>query len=230
MDGDFNFGLTSNKAGQSSRYGFRLRAEYYQNKQKFLLFTGGNQIRFLSRSSGSVHVNFVNNRFAHLRYNYTFQPRLTLEAFSQLQFDEIQLIRNRSLTGTGLRIKITESDTSSLFLGAIVMYEYEEEFVETDDPQPSEIDLINRDIRASTYVSAAYAFTSFFSIDHVTYYQPNLRNFQDFRVSSETVVTVNVSRKISFKTYFQLIYDSRPPDPAVPNTMYSLTTGLSFSI
>lgn len=226
---DINLGLTSNKAGQSSRYGFRVRGEYDWRKHKFFFFSGGNLTRFVGRSEGAEPTNFVNNRFAHFRYNYDINKKITLEAFTQIQTDEIQLIRNRSLTGTGLRFQLVKNDTASLYLGAIMIYEYEEEF-EGASGKPTEIDLINRDPRASLYVSAAYAFTSYFTINHVTYYQPNVSDFRDFRISSESIVSVSVSKKVSFKTYLQFIYDSRPPDPAVPNSMYSLTTGLSFSI
>ncbi|MCI4669309.1 MAG: DUF481 domain-containing protein [Bacteroidia bacterium] len=230
LEADINLGLTSNKAGESSRYGFRLRGEFDKGKNRLLFFSGGNQTRFVGRSEGSVARNFVNNRFAHLRYNYDFNPSLTLEAFSQIQTDEIQLIKNRILSGTGLRLMLIKNDTASLYLGAIMMFEYEEEFKVSDEPMPTEIDIINRDPRASFYVSAAYAFTSYFNINHVTYYQPNVTDFSDFRISSESIVTVAVSKKVSFKTYLQFIYDSRPPDPVVPNTMYSITTGLGFTL
>ncbi|MEO0897412.1 MAG: DUF481 domain-containing protein [Bacteroidota bacterium] len=230
IDGDFALGLTSNQAGQSGNYSLRFQSEWEKNKHRLLGFAGGSQTRFVGRSEGALPQNFVNNRFAHLRYNYELSSSLTAEVFSQIQFNEIQLIRNRLLNGLGTRFRLLDSDTSSLFLGGIVMFEYEEEFKKSTDPAPSKIDTINRDVRFSGYLSTSYAFTNYFSIDHVTYYQPIIHNFSDFRINSETILNVNLTTNLSFKTFFQFIYDSRPPDPAVPNIMYRLTTGLGFSL
>lgn len=231
FDGALDFGANRNNAGQTVRLGIRTRLEYLQNRHKYMLLGQTYLTQFLNVNvSGSVPRNFTNRRFAHLRYNYQFNDRLTWEAFTQVQFNQIQLIRLRWLTGTGPRFRLIQNDSSRLYAGAIYMYEYEEEFKATDEPKPTELDIINRDSRLSTYISGAYGWRNILTLEHITYYQPNLSDFADYRISSETTFSVAISEKVTFNTYFQLIYDTRPPDPAVPPTMYSLSTGLGLSL
>lgn len=231
FDAELTFGATRNTAGQTLRFGTRTRLEYLHGKHKYLLAGQANVTQFLNVDvPGSVPKNFTNMRFIHLRYNYSMSKRITWEAFSQAQFNQIQLIRLRWLTGTGPRIQLLQTDSSRLYLGLIYMYEYEEEFLRTTEPRPTEIDDINRDHRLSTYISASYRKSDAFVIDHITYFQPNLTELADFRISSETTLTVTLTQKVSLKTYFQYIYDTRPPDPAVPLTMYQLSTGLSLAL
>ncbi|MEL6132472.1 MAG: DUF481 domain-containing protein [Bacteroidota bacterium] len=229
-DINLTLGASSNKAGQTLRYGFRARLEYLYDRQKLLLFGGADLTQFTSRSVDATPVNFTNKQYAHLRYNYDFTPTITGEAFSQYQFDQIQLIKNRVLSGVGSRFRVAESDSFSLYLGLIYMYEYEEEFQNTTEPKPTLRDEINRDHRLSTYVSLAFLIQDYVSINHVTYYQPRVDQFSDYRILSETELDIAVNENISLTTYFQYIYDSRPPDPVVPRTMYSITTGLGIKI
>ena len=85
------------------------------------------------------------------------------------------------------------------------------------------------DHRLSTYLSGGFQITETFNINHVTYFQPNLEDFSDFRVSSETSFSLKISEKLAFRTYFQLVYDRRPPIP-VPNLMYTLNNGLEIAL
>lgn len=220
---DFSFGLTRNKAGQSVNLGALARMEYLKNKTRWVLLGGGNLTQFKNIDvPGSAPKNFTNNRFLHLRYNYDITPGITLEAFSQIQHDEIQEMNLRQLTGIGPRFRFWENDTSQLFFGALYMYEYEET---TDLPELT----INRDHRLSAYISGAYSINEYFTVNHVTYFQPNLNAIEDSRISSETSFQVKLNDKLSFNTYFLIIYDRRPPE-TVPRSMYFLRNGLSLSL
>jgi len=220
-----NFGLTRNKAGQTLALGSRLRLEYNQGNSRWMLLSAYNLTQFNDVDEpGSVPKNFANNGFAHLRYNYAINGRLTWEAFTQAQFDEIQQLDVRTLAGTGPRIKILRTDSSHLYWGVLYMYEHEESYDLLEDGIQNPVML--DDHRLSTYLSGGYSLTDFFSINLVVYYQPKLDEWNDFRISSETSLSVNITEALSFNTYFQLIYDEAPPIP-VPNTMYVLRNGLS---
>lgn len=217
---DFNFGLSRNKAGQTLRLGTQARLEYERKKSKWMLLGAYNLTQFLNVDDpDAVPKNFANNAFGHLRYNRKVNKWLTWEAFTQGQWDEIQEIDIRYLIGTGPRFRVKETEESHLFLGALYMLEYEE-------TSPEELNNINKDQRLSTYLSAAWLVNEMISINHVTYFQPNLADFNDFRISSETNLSVKINDYVALKTYFQFIYDSRPPI-TVPESMYVLTNGLS---
>lgn len=223
LDANVSLSVTRNKAGRSLSFNAQARGEYLFTKHKLLLFGGYSLGQFRNVSDSlALPSNWLNNRFGHLRYNYHFTNWLTLEVFSQAQFDEVQEIRIRWLNGIGPRFTLLENDSATLYLGALYMYEYEE----TTDLEPQLV--FNRHHRLSGYVSAAYALTSYFTINHVTYFQPRLDQFRDFRISSETTLSVTLTQKLSFNTYFQLIYDSNPPI-TVPEVMYTTRSGLNLS-
>jgi hypothetical protein len=225
-----DFGLTRNKAGQTVRLGSRLRLEYEKNKNRWMALGAYNLTQFRNvEDPGSVPRNFANNAFGHLRYNYLANDWLTWEAFTQLQYDEIQQIDARVLTGTGPRIKLLRTDSSQLFFGMLYMYEYESSTDVFEVPEDREERITLTDHRLSTYISGGFQVTETFSINHVTYFQPNLADFGDFRISSETSFSFKISDKLAFRTYFQLMYDERPPIP-VPNTMYTLSNGLEIAL
>lgn len=225
-----DFGLTRNKAGQTLRLGSRLRLEYEEGNSRWMLLGAYNLTQFRDvEDPGSVPRNFANNAFAHLRYNYHVNDWLTWEAFTQYQYDEIQQIDARVLTGTGSRVKLLRTDSSQLFFGLLYMYEYEASTDVFEVPIEREESIMLTDHRLSTYLSGGFQITETFSINHVTYFQPNLEDFGDFRISSETSFSFKISKKLAFRTYFQLMYDERPPIP-VPNTMYTLSNGLEIAL
>lgn len=227
----FDFGLTRNKAGQTLRLGSRLRLEYQQGNSRWMLLGAYNLTQFRNvEAPGSVPRNFANNAFGHLRYNYFVNDWLTWEAFTQYQYDEIQQIDARILSGTGPRVKLLKTDTSQLFFGLLYMFEHEESRDVFEEPTQRTVDVTLNDNRLSAYLSGGFKITETFSINHVTYFQPNLEDFfGDFRISSETSLSFKISDKLSFRTYFQLMYDERPPIP-VPNTMYTLSNGFELSL
>lgn len=223
-DINFNIGLNRNKAGQTLTVGSTARIERLGEKDKWLLFGGYNLSQFTDvDDSEAVPKNFTNKAYGHFRYNYNISPLITWEAFSQIQFDEIQEVDIRVLNGMGPRLRIMESDSATLYWGILYMYEYEET---SDLP---EVITYNRDHRASTYLSAGYALKSYLVIDHVSYFQPNLTDFSDYRITSETTINVKVTEKLSFQTFFQIIYDEEPPT-TVPNTMFSFTNGFTLTL
>lgn len=227
----FDFGLTRNKAGQTLGLGSRLRLEYQQSNSRWMLLGAYNLTQFTNvEDPGSVPRNFANNAFGHLRYNYFVNDWLTWEAFTQYQWDEIQQIDARILSGTGPRVKLLKTDSSQLFFGLLYMFEHEKSRDVFEDPEERTVHVTLNHNRLSTYLSGGFKITETFSINHVTYFQPNLEDFfGDFRISSETSLSFKISKKLAFRTYFQLMYDERPPIP-VPNTMYTLSNGFELSL
>ena len=110
-----------------------------------------------------------------------------------------------------------QTDSSQIFFGTLYMYEYE-------NTGPGDFQEENRDHRLSTYFSVGFNLSKFL-INHITYYQPNLTKFSDYRINSETAINVKIDSRVSLRTSFTLIFDSRPP-VTVRQTRYNFGSGL----
>lgn len=220
---DFNLGLARNKAGQTLQVKATARFDYLKKHNKWMIM-GDYQRAELTRLNipGAESRTLRDQSFGHIRYNYIISPHLRWEAFTQIQFNDIQDIRLRALAGSGPRIKILRNDSSHVYFGSLIMFEYEESY---DIP---DVLTFHRDFRLSSYLSLAYRITEVFAINHVTYFQPKLTQLSDFRVSSETQFQFQVRKNLSFKTYFQYMYDALPAGD-VPPVMFSLTNGFAFT-
>lgn len=186
----------------------------YKMKRHLALFV--NDLGF----ERSGEQSFVNQGSQHLRYNYKMFENITWEAFVQSQYNSIAKIKFRGLTGTGPRFKLLGLEKYRLYLGTLVMYEHEE--------LDEEILIINRDWRASSYLSLSFFPTDNISFVSTTYYQPVLNNFQNFRIASENSFVLGILEKLSLKTTYTLTFDATPAT-GVPDTFYQLTTGLLYA-
>ena len=227
-EANFDLGLARNRAGQTVRLGASARLELRRGAHRWMLLGAYNLTQFNDVDKpGSAPKNFAKNGFGHLRYNHRANEWLTWEAFTQAQSDRIQQIDLRLLAGTGPRLRLVRTDSAQLYFGALYMFEHEESRNEFEEPEAYTEHLRLDDHRLSTYLSAGFHLTSYLTINHVSYFQPNLSNFSDFRISSETSLSIKLTDRLSLRTYFQLIYDTEPLVP-VPNAMYVLNNGFSL--
>ncbi len=229
-EANLDLGLARNRAGQTVRLGAGARLELRRSNHRWMLLGAYNLTQFNDVDEpGTAPKNFADNGFGHLRHNRRINSWLTWEAFAQAQYDRIQQIDLRLLVGTGPRLRLLKRDSAQLFFGALYMFEHEESRNEFEEPETFTEHLILDDHRVSTYLSAGLHLTSYLAINHVTYFQPNLSNFSDFRISSETSVSIKLTNRLSLRTYFQLVYDTEPLVP-VPNAMYVLNNGFSLAL
>lgn len=199
---------------QSTRLGLLTGAEYLKKRHRFLVLANYK----LNRIDGSIGQN---QGYGHIRYGYDLGSKWIAEAFSQTQFNAVQLLRLRALQGIGLRFEIADNDTFRCFIGSHYMYEYEEL---NDD-----VNTIHRHHRQSNYFSLGFRIGDHARIDHVTYVQPRWAYLSDFRISTETRLQVEITEKLALRTSFFLLYDSRPPD-TLPTTYYTLSNALSWQL
>lgn len=164
--------------------------------------------------------DFQNSGFQHIRYNYKVSTGfLRWEAFTQAQFNKVRDIKLRALAGTGPRFKLYDSDKMRFYAASLYMYEYEERQSER---------LIDRTNRISSYISYTFDVGKLLFFGTV-YYQPNLSNFDDYRISYQTDFEFEIFEKFKFVTKYRLLYDTVPP-PSVPNTSYSLSNGFKIEL
>lgn len=220
---NLDFGMSRNKAGLFLRPGFDVRLEWSQNQNRWLLLGGYALTRFTDTDIPGASAKTFNNRgVAHVRYNRSVSGRLTLEAFTQYQFDLVQEIDYRILTGLGPRIKWIQAEESFLFTGASYMFENER----TDDEEGGIT--YNRHHRLSFYASAGINFNEHVNLNSTTYFQPRPDIWADFRVSSVNSLTANLTDTLGFHMTMNFIYDARPP-LSVSALVFNASAGFTVS-
>jgi len=191
-----------------------LQLQHYKDRNTYLFF---NDITVMEINKQS----YLNSGFQHIRYNYDLKDSnniFIVEAFTQIQYNKIQKLQRRFLWGGGMRYILFDRKKFSLYAGTSFMYEFE---LLLDE---SYSDLI----RLNSYLYFNYQYSDAFSIDHITYYQPSITDFDDNRVSSETSLNFKINKHWKFKSYFNLNYDARPPKD-IPNMFYCFNNGISYS-
>jgi hypothetical protein len=201
---DFNAKYTQNTKSiwQLSN---RVSIQYRQGKSTHLFL---NDIS-LVRSNNS---DLINYGYAHYRYSQALDTVsfIKWESYAQIQYNSVQKIRQRSLLGTGLRFKIINTDSVYLSYGFSFMYEYEE----TTTPEYSNL------IRNSNYLSFDWKISPIWEFKTITYYQPFVGDFSDFRLSNESNISHKLNAHISLVLNINILYDSNPPID-VPVNLFS---------
>ena len=118
----------------------------------------------------------------------------------------------------GPRFKFADSKSFRMYWAALYMFEYEKELS----------DIFQRDHRLSSYLSFAFQPNKVINLDQSTYYQPRLDKLNDYRFASEVSLGIKITQTLSFNTYFEWTFDSKPP-PGVVQTTYFLSNGLKIS-
>lgn len=219
---NFNFGMNENKAGRFLKPNANLRLEWIQENHKIMLLGGYRLTRFVPiNDPDSAPRNFNSQGFSHLRFNQEINKKVVWEVFSQAQFDNVQEIDQRYLLGTGPRFELLETDSASLYLGTLYMYEYEETSAESK--------VFNKHHRLSMYLNAGWQFNANTGMNNTTYFQPRPDVLSDFRIASVTQFFTRLSKNLSFNVNLDFVYDSRPPE-TVPLRMYNLTAGITWQL
>lgn len=209
---ELNFNFTMNTK-QLLQIGDKIRVGYVKNKHQFLVVTDHSFIK----SEGD---DFVNRGFQHLRYNYTFKDsgKVSLEAFQQGQFNKIQKINLRLLLGGGIRFKLIDQKNYQLSFGTGFMGEYEELI----DFGTSE------DILSTSYLSFDGQFNESIGLNTISYFQPKLIDFGNYRFSNETSLRFKINKYLTFKLIYSLTHDSRNISE-VRKTNYIIKNALQIS-
>ena len=208
---DFTFNFTKNTK-EIWQIGNILRLNYKQDKHSLLMLS---EINFVKAGQS----DFVNNGFEHLRYNYelTDSGRFVFEAFRQTQYSKVQNIRIRSLYGTGFRVVVLNQDSAQVSLGVLPMAEFEDL---TDGTN-------NKHIRLSSYLAFDFQFNKNIGVNSITYYQPDIIYWNDFRIANTTSFRFKINSYLSWRVIFNLNYDEFPSQ-SIPQGIWSLRNAVRF--
>lgn len=198
--GDVELGL-SGKSGDQEQ-------EHYHGAGK-LTWREGDTTAFAlaQRAYGKTFgLEDTDETFLHLRGIRQITPTLAGEAFTQWQQNDFANLTSRALVGGGGRFDVLsqpEVVTLSVGLGA---------FREKENLDLGTYNQITWAWRANSYVAYRHQINPQLRLVGTAYYQPNVGEFDDFRVLLDFGLVVAIYEHLSLKVSYGLTHNS---DPAV---------------
>jgi hypothetical protein len=133
---------------------------------------------------------------------------LTWETFGQVASDQFKDLQLRGLAGTGARIAILDGAAVSAAVGLAYMFEHE---AVTQEGTDATLDSNNH--RVSSYITGRFAVSDRTFLGNTTYYQPRVDAvLDDFRVASDTSLSVELGKKLALTFSIRVAYDHAPPE------------------
>jgi hypothetical protein len=184
----------------------------YKSKKNLYLLLGN--YGFLKGGNTKL----IDYAFLHLRFNTKITRTLRWEIFTQLQDNVINRIQWRFLLGTGPRFKLVSTKICRLYAAALLMYEQERE---------SGSHVNHTDIRSSSYVSLTVIPNNNVEIISTTFFQPLLKDINDYRLLNQTSLKVKAGKHVRVKINWNYLNDNFPA-PGIPSVNYTLATGFDY--
>jgi hypothetical protein len=158
-----------------------------------------------SRLAGVVSVA---KWFGHLRHNFQLGSDLWWEEYGQLESDRFRRVQLRELVGTGPRLRLAGSEQLELFVGTSYMVEH----TELDSTAPGSQGQGTFE-RWSTYFAATYRPQDRILLSSVSYVQPRIDRFSDYKVLSVSGADFTITTRLHSRVDVTARYESRtPPD------------------
>lgn len=206
--------LTGNTNLQIIHLGGRLNYNWGSN-YTFLVADGG-----FGWDDGD---RIFNQALLHLRHVHTITDLIQAEVFTQIDFNKSRLLTERELLGGGLRFRILRYDNFKLRLGTSYFFEHER----FDVPAGSLHGNNKFANRFSTYITCEYEIKDNIKLIMITYFQPQIGTWEDYRIVSDNSLIVGLSSFVDLKTSFNLRYDAKPPE-TIKSTDTFTKFGFSF--
>lgn len=166
---------------------------------------------------------FVGQLFAHLRHVITPAHLYQVELFTQFDNNKKRRLLSRELIGGGIRLRLITEDIFKFRVGVAYMFEAED----YDLPASSIHGSSTKAHRMSSYLTFNYDIQANLSFVSVTYYQPKLDNWSDYKIVSENAFVIDAGKVVDFYLKFNLRYDSFPPD-GIKGIDTATKMGISF--
>lgn len=170
----------------------------------------------------------ANKGFLHLRSIWQLSSTLSVEGFTQAEFNEFISLKNRDLLGSGLRLHVldTQDDTGrsvlDLFLGVGAMFEHE---LYATSPTETRY---NR-MRSTNYLTVNWMPDEDIAFSIIGYVQPIISDPEDVRVTAESSLEFALSDTFHFHVNASWRYHSRPV-LSVKHYDFELRNGIRFSL
>lgn len=186
-----------------------------RKKNDYKLFGG---YSLLSTSGKGI----LNSGFIHLRHNLKLTERIKTFEFYQIQFNDVLLLKKRTVYGAGLRYALIQKDSLSMDFGLGLMREIES--LDETALLPEE-NALEKSYRITSVNSFRWHINKQLMLNNVIYYQPKINDFKDFRLLNEFNLIVSLMEHFQLMTMLTLRYDNEPP-----GNLKKLDTALSFGL
>ena len=168
----------------------------------------------------------LDNQYLHLRYNYLLGERLRTFHFLQLQNNQNLFLKRRFLLGSGLRYRLAGGADAGLDVGTGVMLEAErldQEKLEPGEAAETETVRMANLIAGSGPIGDGSEWTA------VVYHQPSFEGFEDYRLSAEVGLAVEVTNSLELTVDLIWRHDSRAPAGLKEDDL-GFKTGISLEV
>lgn len=159
----------------------------------------------------------------HLRHVHKLTELTQVEVFTQVDFNKNRLLTQRKLIGGGFRFRVLRIDEFKLRFGTSYFYEHESYDVPASSTHGNRL-YANR---LSTYLTLEYALKDEIKLMMIAYYQPQIGEWEDFRIISDNSLIVGLSSIVDLTVSFNLRYDAKPPE-TIKSTDTLTKFGFSF--
>lgn len=208
---EFNYNIIRN-VQRVTVFANNVHAQYKHNKHRILAISEFSSVK-------APNQDFVNSGYQHLRYNYKLGGIYTLEVFAQSQYNRVLKLDQRYLAGAGPRLRLLKEKHLKVYTALLYMYEYQSQNNDT---------LRSYNNRLSHYLSFTID-TKQLDISNTLFYQPNLANFDDYRLAGDCALEIEINKLFGFRTGFNFLYDTRQP-PGVPACTFYLRNGIVIKL
>lgn len=187
------------------------RGDYVRNSfRSFLIYR--------SKYTKTPLQTISNNGFFHLRLTKKLNNTIDSETFFQNEFNDFILLQNRNLIGLSFRKTLVTVKKHTFVSSLGIMYEEESVWNVKQ----------TCDYKFSHFFLYQYSFAekSYFYV--CNYYQPLISNFSDYRLLTDAVLSISLSKHIALKHSLNYRYNSKPPY-TVKNYDLELNHGISIT-
>ncbi len=165
------------------------------------------------------------DRYLHVRFNHWLGERWQTFHFVQLQDSHANMLRQRVLLGSGLRRRLIDG-ASTLDVGIGAMHESED----LDPDRVTGAHPVESDVwRMANLIVATRRITDSVRLIGVSYYQPDLSAFEDFRLLTDLSLLFSLTKNVELVLRSEWRHDQRPPE-GVERDDFVLRTGVTVSV
>ena len=202
FSGKFDFGIAG-ASGNTDKSSASLGSRLQWHKDKTTNFV---VLNYSYGESGGVRN--TNKGFLHARHVNQFSAKTANEYFAQAEKNEFTRLSYRGLAGAGLRFSLGDKKSQrAIYLGLGGFYSREELEEATGSTDEGIEDLW----RANLYISYKHNFDNGVQLMSTTYYQPEIGNAADFRLSEQAALSVSLSKRMRLVLSLDVAHDSEPP-------------------
>jgi hypothetical protein len=226
FDADINFTLDNRSITPEEQLVYtRLSTKgdllYVSKRHAYILI---NSIEYVS----STNAIPFSTGFSHFRINFRREHALSLETYTQVQYDEVRRLRFRFLGGGGLRYTFIDEEGIDVHLGTGLMYEYEK-WSETEEVNSPHI--YKAIPKSSNYIGLEFLLSKHVKLDLWGLYQVGY-DWEDStyrnRYAAEASLNFIIGRRLTWVNRFIYHYDAQPIIPINP-AYYQIMNGVRIS-